>query len=264
MVKHFFRLIIFVGFIHCLLVSCNSSAPTEEEATEWDEETVKSVTENVEPTQTDSASAPDIQPASVVEELSEGTLIYSYTDTMVINKPNPISAAITLSEDLNQEVSINQLSEVIDGIPSNSPEEVPTNKKVNIRVGEWMRLTLEDASINTDTIFAIKQEQENVQYLTHDVTYWRWQVTPLRPGNHKLTLKAYIVHKDSTGLRTIPKPTNVYESKHIQITTYSFWWFDSVWRWINKYLYHIIFGVLIPAIGYALKKVFFKEKEKED
>lgn len=117
----------------------------------------------------------------IQQQLSEGRLSYETPSKLAVGEETTISAAILPL------VITQQDEDEADEILAEALEvEVDDLQRETIEISDKMQLEL----IGNEDHFRIRPLQDNVpQPLGEKPTTWGWVVTPLKPGNHTLTLK---------------------------------------------------------------------------
>jgi hypothetical protein len=200
-------------------------------------------------------------------DFTKADLQYVIPDTMAVLQANLVSASLSFSKEDSSEATVSIYKEALAAKPA-GVHHVAELKSLKVKVTNKVKLMLYESNIALDTAFKINSQNEQVQELDgKNPNYWRWEVTPLRKGNRKLTLLLYAIVKDASG-KEIEKATNVYKSQVVMVTaTTKAWWLEK-WRlWIKTHWHYVMTVLVLPFLAWAGKIIRDKimgNKKKED
>lgn len=168
-----------------------------------------------------------------------GDINYVIQDSMAVNETEEI--VVTISEGLTRDEVISRVKYL---------EENKNNVKTNeLRIAPIMSVSLIDPTGENFRIVPITPTEQFLE--DNEITFWKWNVTPLNKGNNPLTLTVNVILGDKT------KNVEVYEDLVYVYSTETIWdkvvyFWKSDWKWIFSTL-------LIPLFIWLYNK-FFKKK----
>jgi hypothetical protein len=169
-----------------------------------------------------------------------GDINYAMSDSMAVNKTEEI--ALTVSKGLSREEVLSKVNYL--------QENVSSVKTQSIRISPLMSVDLIDPSGENFRIIPITPKEQFLE--NNQITFWKWNVTPLKPGNNPLTLSVNIIIDDKT------KNIQVYEDS-IYVYSTDTWWDKFVGFFKNNWQY--LFSTLLIPVGIYLYRLIFRKKK---
>lgn len=225
------KLIIFLSFLMFVLFSCGPSASEKEiqyiqQDTLFDKTYVDKDYDGVQ----DREDTPSL-----------GDINYAINDTMIINQTDQV--VLTISNGLTREQVLSQVKYL------KERENVVVTEE--IRTAPLMLVTLIDPNGENFRIVPITPEKQFLE--DGQITFWKWNVTPLNKGNNPLSLSVNIILGDE------PKNIQVYED-FIYVYSSDTWWDKFTDFFKNNWQF--LLSTLIIPIGIYLYKLIFNKKKK--
>lgn len=148
-----------------------------------------------------------------------GDINYVIQDSMIVGKTEQI--VVTLSNGLDRDEVISKIEYLAE-----NEENVVTNE---IRLAPIMSVKLIDPTGENFKIIPITSEQQFLE--NKEITFWKWNITPLKKGNNPLTLTIdIIVNNNTKNIQVYEDFIYVYSTETVWDKVTDFW--KSDWKWI--------------------------------
>ena len=183
------------------------------------------------------------QNTAMIDGLVKGKLAYKVPDTMKVN--NLYDAMVSIAKSVDNKV-------LLEGIKDTAGFKIE-----GIKISSRLRVSLVDPGKDNFIINPLNNEEQRIDSV--DNTVWRWNIKPVKSGNHNLYLKATALILDSklgNTYKDVPVLDKVImvRSEPFLNTVLDFW--KTYWQWLM--------GTFIIPIYFWVRNKPWKKKELDN